>query len=124
MKHVGARGELEHLGGKVWGGPIASGCVADLAWRRLQQSHDRLRIVRLHPGIEDHHRRRRPDHADRHEVLDRVVAQALQCRIHRMSGDVSKQERITVGRGSHDELAGNCAVGACLVVHHNGLLEN
>ena len=98
VQHAGARRELEHLGGEVRRRAVAGRGVAGLVRRGLEHRHDFLRVAGLDGRIEHHQRCRRSDHADRLEVLDRVVAKLLQRRVHRMRRDVAQHERVAVGR--------------------------
>ena len=68
--------------------------------------------------------RRGTDHADRSEVLDRVVWQLLlQDRIDRESRRARKKQRVAIGRGSRADFGADDAAGAGAVVDDDLLAE-
>src|SRR5258706_1926302 len=70
------------------------------------------------------HQRRRGDHGDEAEVLQRVVRQlGVEVCVDRVGGDVLQPQRVAVGRGPDDEIAGDGGARAGLVVDDHRLAE-
>ena len=62
-------------------------------------------------------------HADRHEVLQRVVRRLQDVRVHRERAHVGQHEGVAVGRGLGDVVDRDVAAGAGAVLDHDLLAE-
>jgi hypothetical protein len=78
----------------------------------LRKGLDRQRAV------DDQHVRRGPDHADRREVLDRVVADIARRRCRAVRCDIALHQRIAVRCGPRGRLAGDHPAATALVLDH------
>ncbi|CUI28541.1 Uncharacterised protein [Achromobacter ruhlandii] len=122
MRELQAGGPFEHLAGQVARRARPGRThVAAIALRLDvgdQLGHGRG----LHVGTDHQHVGHGGQQRDRREILDRVIRDArIQRRVDAVRAGGRQQQRIAVGRGRCHLLGGDGAVGAALVVDHDGL---
>ena len=74
-------------------------------------------------AVDDEHVGRAADHADRREVLDRVVRHVARRRRRAVGRDVALHQRVAVGYGARGGDAGDDAAAAALVLDDEVLAE-
>ena len=115
---------LEQLHRQVRQRPRTGRAVAQLpglAARVVEQLAQRVHRQRC---VDHQHVGRGTDHADRREVLDRVVRHLARGRRRAVRGDITLHQRAAVGHGARRGLAGDGAAAAADVVDHEGLVQH
>ena len=91
---------------------------------RFRQRRKLTRRIDLHRGVHDQHGRVEHRHADRREILDRVVREiAVQRRIDRDGAHGGEEQGIAVGLRLRHVLGRDRAAGAWPVVDDDGLSD-
>ncbi len=110
MARLDARLLQEHLAGQMNHGAVAGGRVVVFVRPGLQQCDQFLDVARRHLGVDYQHQRRRAQHADRRDVLDRVERHRLEhAGIDRMVVRHHAERGAVRGRLDHSGRTGDAA---------------
>ena len=122
MHDVDARHHFQQLAAEMRRCAVAPRRVVELAGLRLRERDELLQRFRRHLRVRHQNHRRGRKQADRHEVLERVVGQRLEARVHGDRG-VGHHQRVAVGRCLRDRVHADDAAPARPVLDHQRLAE-
>ncbi|MNS98065.1 hypothetical protein D3C72_1324200 [compost metagenome] len=116
MLHLQPGQHLELLGGDLADGAVAARCVGELAIGAAQGCEHALHVLVWRVGARHQHIGHGDQHADRREVLLRVVVQLAQVRPDRERARRGDVKRVAVRRGLRDHIRGDQSARAGTVV--------
>ena len=124
MNHINPGRGLERFARQVAGRTHAAAAECKLARVLLAIRDQFFDGVDPQPWVDRHHERHEADHANRGEILDRIVGQVgIETRVGPMRGAVSHQERIAVGRRFCHVARAYDSIGSRLVVDHDADIQ-